>query len=322
MQYTIEIVIRYSLYLLSLIFAWIAFAPMVVPSIQKRRSHSRFKGSFDIEEQRSRLPKGKWYRNMELFLMSTIGKSSPIAIFSFISISAFLAILSALFLHENGFPFSNMLIGALLIGGSPTIVLYVRRQTVRVDSSYEADALLAELISQLKLNNLNMLQAIDSTIGRIDKLRYSKKALARLSMKIKESGSAEQIGRYTEEFAYTFKTNWSQLLANNIYLAIVYRDNVKEALDDILLELTGVKSINAKGNQNNSETFLIIKYVAPLGYIASVFGIIRYYHFSWSKFLNYQFVTPMGRKAFVFFFCLLIANYIIYIFIRKPKNDI
>lgn len=321
MQQTLDITIRYSLYSLSLFFAWIAFAPLIVPSIKKRRDRNRFKGSFDVEEQMSKLPQGKWYRDMELFLISTIGTGSPLAVFSFLSLSVFIAILSGLFMHESGFSFSNTLIGITLMGGGPAITLYLRRESIRVESSYEGDALISELISQLKLNHENMIQAIDMTIPRIKNLKYSKKSLTRLSMQIKESGSAEQIEKYTEEFSYTFNTNWSELLANNIYLAIVYRDNVKDALDDILLELTASKSINEKGKQANSESFLIIKYVAPLGYLASVFGTIRYFHMPWQKFINYQFVNPMGRQSFLLLLFLLFVNYGIYIFMRKPKND-
>lgn len=321
MQQILDTSIRYFLYSLSLLFAWIAFAPLIVPSIKKRRDRSRFKGSFDVEEQISKLPRGKWYRDMELFLISTIGTGSPISVFSFLSLSVFLIILSGLLMHESGFSFSNNLVGAVVMGVLPAFILYLRRESIRVDSSYEGDALISELSSQLKLNHQNMIQAIDMTIPRIKNLKYSKKALTRLSMRIKESGSVEQIWKYTEEFSYSFNTNWSELLANNIYLAIVYRDSVKEALDDILLELTTAKSINEKGKQANSESFLIIKYVAPLSYLASVFGTIRYFHMSWQKFINYQFYNSMGRNSFLLIFFLLLFNYGIYIFMRKPKND-
>ncbi|PLT43522.1 hypothetical protein B8V81_5062 [Paenibacillus pasadenensis] len=141
-------------------------------------------------------------------------------------------------------------------------------------------------------------------------------------MGVKENGSSLEIERLTKTFSYTFGTNWAELLANNIYLAIVYRDNVKEALDDILDELTNAKAVNEKGNQENSESFMIIKFVAPVSYIASVFAIVHYFDFSWSKFISYQFGSKYGIQSFLLVLLFMFINLLIFVFLRRPKNDI
>lgn len=319
-MHQLEQIIRYTVYLLTLLFTWITVSPLIVPTIKKRRERSRFKGNYEIQIEAAK-PKGRWYRELELFLITTIGIGSQFAVFTFIAVSVFCGCLTALFLQEAGYGLSQKIIVALLVMLLPAFILYIRRQNIRINSSYEGDVLITELIAQYKLNHLNMLEAIDKTVPRLLKQKNTRRSLTRLSMKIKESGNVDDIERYTQEFTYTFGTNWSQLLANNIYMAIVYRDGVKEALEDILDELTQTKKINEKGNQDNGESFLIIKYVAPGGYIISILSLFRYFDFSWKKFLIYQFKNPMGLNSFLFFGFFLILNSIIYLFMRKPKND-
>lgn len=312
--------IRYSFYLLTLVFAWMVISPLIIPSIKNKRNNSRFVGGFEPTVQFKK-PKSLWYRELELFLITTIGVATPFIVFSFVVVSSFLAILTGLFLYGTGSDNNRILIGAVISGALPAFILFIRRKNIRITSSYEGDELITELLAQYKLNHLNMIEAIDKTIPRLKKSKYTKRALTRLSLSIKENGSAEDLEMFTQEFSYTFATNWAQLLSNNIYMAIVYRDDVKEALEDILEELTGTKSINEKGNQENSESFLIIKYIMPIGYVISALAIMKYFDFSWKKFLSYQFHNPMGMKSFMLFALLLVFNYIIFIFMRRPKND-
>lgn len=317
----LEIAIRYGLYLLTLVFAWIAVSPLIVPSIKMNRVRSRFRGDFQVNIEIKK-PNGRWYRQLELFLITTIGYGTPFIVFSFLSLTVFLFALSFLFLRESGTSLTNALLGSAVVGGLPVFVLFMRRQNIRISSSYEGDGLITELIAQYKLNYMNMVEAIDKTIPRLKGYRHTRRALTRLSLGLKENGKAEDIERLTQEFAYAFATNWAELLANNIYMAIIYRDDVREALQDILSELTSIKAVNEKGNRDNIETFFMIKYVAPLGYIASVYGLLQYFGFSWNKFIEYQFENPLGVKGFIFVVVTFILNFVLYVFFKKPRNDI
>ncbi|WP_101809508.1 hypothetical protein [Paenibacillus pasadenensis] len=313
-----ETLLRYLIYFLTVGCAWLAVSPLVVPSFFRRRQRNRFRGA-DEEKWR---PKGRFYTKMELFLSSTIGAGSPFVVYSYVVFSVALAAMTLLFLSGSSTGLINALVISLLVGGMPTLILLVWRQRIRIGSSYEGDAVISELIAQYKLNHLNMLEAIDKTIPRVRTSKYSRRALSRLSMGVKENGSSLEIERLTKTFSYTFGTNWAELLANNIYLAIVYRDNVKEALDDILDELTNAKAVNEKGNQENSESFMIIKFVAPVSYIASVFAIVHYFDFSWSKFISYQFGSKYGIQSFLLVLLFMFINLLIFVFLRRPKNDI
>lgn len=148
-------------------------------------------------------------------------------------------------------------------GGTPYLLLYMKLRAINVNSSYEADILVTELISQYKMNYLNMVEAIDQTIIRLKRDLYTRKALFRLSLDVKECRNREELEVIVKEFAFSIGTEWAILLSNNIYQAIAYRDDVREGLEDILNELIALKAVNETNKQNNSETFLIIKYVAP-----------------------------------------------------------
>lgn len=311
---------RYTLYLLTLLFAWMAFSPLIIPSIKNQRNKSRFVGH--DEPIVGVKPKSRWYRDLELFLVTTIGIATPFVVYTFIFGSLFLAILTGLFLNGIGSDNNRILMGSVLVGALPGFILYIKRMNVRINSSYEGDEMLTELIAQYKLNRKNIMEAIDKTVIRLKKSSHARKALTRLSLSIKENGRAEDIENAIDEFSYTFDTNWSKLLGNNIYMALIYRDDVKDALEDILTELTSTKSINEKGNQENGESFLIIKYVSPAGYIISVLATLKYFDFTWKKFIDYQFHEAMGLKSFLLFFLMMIINFLIFMFTRKPKNDI
>ncbi|WP_240416486.1 hypothetical protein [Paenibacillus periandrae] len=243
------------------------------------------------------------------------------ALYTFFLISGVLAFFSLLFCIRSSQTVLTSILTCSIAAGAPYLILLIKLRAIHVNSSYEADTLVTELISQYKLNYLNMVEAIDQTIIRLPRNLYTRKALFRLSLDIKECRNQTELEDIVKEFAFSVGTEWAILLSNNIYQAIAYRDDVREGLEDILNELIALKTVNETNKQNNSETFLIIKYVAPIAYVLSVYGLIHYLGFSTKKFISYQFYDPQGLQYFVYTLVCISGNFIIYYFIRRPKND-
>ncbi len=262
-----------------------------------------------------------WRQHIEKLLYTTLNRNSSFVYTTFIVLSIVLFSVSLLILYNLEQQLLINLMLSLFAGFTPYFLLRIRLYQIRVNSSYEAENLVTELISQYKMNYFNMMEAIDQTIPHLKKQPNTKKALIRLSYALKQYRSAKELDEIIREFIYSINTSWAMLLANNIFLSIEYGDNVKEALEDIVNDLIDLKNINEKNQQYNNETFVMIKYVAPGAYLFSIFSMFYIFNFTFKKFINYQFRNPIGFKFFILTITLIIFNYIVYSFIKKPKND-
>jgi len=298
---------------------WLLIYPLLKPFFNLRRIKRRFRESSFVEQKD--LKKSKVIKHFELLLSVTLNNKTPYAIYTFMLISGFLFFLTLIFMLNSGNQLFINLFFAVGIAAIPYLVLRVKLHNIRVSSSYEANALITELNNQYKINYLNMIEAIDKTIPRLHKQPYSKKALTRFSLAIKQYKNSMDLEEIIKEFNYSIDTAWSMLLATNLFLSIEYGDDVRESLDDIIADLKDLKNISEKNKQYNHESFMIIKYIAPATYILSVLAMFYIFGFNIDKFIEYQFNNPLGLKFFLLVTFFIAINYIIYFLIRKPKND-
>lgn len=316
---TVEEIVRYIIYAIILLITWLLISPTIHPLLQQRQTNRRYRG---VQKENEQKPKrNKFVIHLERIIRISLNTRSKTAIYTFFLISGILFFFALLFCIRSEQTIFFSILTCAAAGSTPYLILFVRLRSIHVTSSYEADTLVTELISQYKLNFLNMLEAIDQTIIRLRKDMYTRKSLFRLSLDMKESRSKEEIEEITNEFAYSLGTEWGKLLANNIYQAVANRDDVREGLEDILNELLALKSVNEANKQYNSESFIIIKIVAPAAYLFSVYGAIKWLGFSPQKFIEYQLKNPQGLQYFVYTMCSIALNYFVYFFIRRPKND-
>lgn len=265
--------------------------------------------------------KNRFVEHIEMLLSITYNFNSSYYLIFFFLISTFLFCVSFIvFLNSGKHILINILL-SILIGLLPYLTLKIRLYNIRVLSSYEAEGLITELISQYKINHFNMIEAIDKTIPKISEQPYSQKALFKLSIAIKQYQDEKDLENIINEFNYNINTSWSFLLANNLFLSIGQGDDVYEALEDILDELKDLKRIFEKNKQYNNETLIMIKYVTPLIYLLSVYTMFAIFGFDIDKFINYQFNDPIGLKFFVLIISFIGLNYFIYIFLKRQKND-
>lgn len=315
----IDSIVYIITYLGCFLGVWLILYPIISRLVNRIRVYTRFRIS--RIQRKSKIFNCKLFSHIELLLSVTLNIKTTYSIITFCVISVFLIGTSLVFLLNSEISIFICLIISTIFGLFPYMILRIRLHNIRVNSSYEGTILISELINQYKINYFNMIEAVDETIPRLDKQLYSKKALFRFSLAVKQYCGNEELEEIINEFNYSINTSWSLLLANNIYLSIDKGDDVREALNDILEDLSDLKKINEKNKQYNHETYVMIKFIAPSFYILSIFAMFGIFGFTIDKFIDFQFNNPTGLKFFLLIILSISINYIIYFVIRKPKND-
>lgn len=315
MLYQAEMLIRYVLYMVMFLLAWIIISPIFFPS-NPGRSTKRFRMLQEGQFQNSR-----GYQHIRRLLAVTLQIRSNRAVNTFYLLSSLLFVVTLLFTSSIGGGFLFISVVSSFFGLLPYILLRLKLHSIRISSSYEGDTLVTELISQYKINYFNMLEAIDATILKLDAGLRTRKALMRLSLALKESGSPEAINHSITEFIYSIDTNWSKLLGTNLYLAIVHQDDVTDSLEDILDELINLRKLQEENKQENSEAYFMIKFAAPAIFALTIWLMFAFLDMTIQQYIENQFKHPMGFEYFIYCVVGMFANIAVYLYTHKPKND-
>lgn len=315
MWLTLEMLIRYLLYVIVFIIFWLVLFPVFFQNRFKKgiRRIPRWK------PEPSREP--VWAAHIRKILTVTMQLHSIRAVLTFYLLSVLLFVMTFLFCWKLGLRPSLVIGAALFFGLLPYLLLRIRLYAIRIGSSYEGDVLVTELISQYKINYFNMMEAIDATIPRLPADLLTRKALMRLSMQLKENGGQEDVNEAIMEFTFAINTNWANLLGTNVYLAIIDQNQVTESMEDILDELVNLRKLNEAGKQENAESYFMIVYFVPLLFISSIISMFIFMNMPLAQWIDYQFKHPLGLQSFVLCIILLFANGALYLYTKKPKND-
>lgn len=211
---------------------------------------------------------------------------------------------------------------AFSIAASPYVVLLVRLRTIRIDGSYEGETLVIELTNYYKENYYNMREAIDLLSNSSSLGAFSKTNLFRLSIALKSFRTEEELDKAIQSFVFAYNTEWAIMLGMNIKIAVFNGINVSVSLDDIVNELKLVREMTETEKRFNSESISMIRYLFIPLYLYSVFATIKYIGFSFEKFIEYQFFTPLGLKSFILTMLSITFSFILLIIIKKPKFDL
>lgn len=316
MLISLEMLLRYFLYLIMFILSWLVLSPLFFFSGFKRGMRRIRKWNPESAEREP-----SFIRHIRRILTVTLHLRSRRAAVTFYLLSFSLLVMTFLFCWGIGLHPLFVLLVSGFFGLLPYLLLRVRLHAIRIGSSYEGDVLVTELIGQYKINYLNMMEAIDATIPRLPPELLTRKALMRLSMQLKENGGPDEMNDIILEFTYAINTNWANLLGTNLYLALVYQDQVTESLEDILDELVNLRKINEAGKQENAEAYFMINYFVPLLFIASFVCMFTFMNLSLPQFIDYQFKHPLGLQNFILCLVLLVSNTGLYLYTKRPKND-
>lgn len=309
--YYIETFIRYFIYIIIMFGTWLAVYQLLQPIRTKKKFN--FKST---NKEKSPL-----FKHIEMVVSVTYNTKSHFVVSTFYVISITLAALTFMLLNSLGKSILNAVIFSLLASMLPYILLRTRLRSIRIESSYEAEGVVTEIINQYKINHNNMSEAIDRAIPRLKKQPWTKKALFRIASELARYQTKEELQDIILEFTFSIDTQWAIVLGNNIFLAIEYGDDVNESLEDILDELKDLNRVNQKNNQINNESYVMIKYVSPISFIFSIFIIFKNFHFTLNKYIDYQFRNTLGLKFFTLTIVAILLNFIVYTLVKKPKND-
>lgn len=302
-----------GLYFLLILGIWAVFSQNIA-WLFKRVYYSRFR-----IEKKSWTTSGRWYKYLDKLIAITYGRASHVTIYGFIILTVSLPVVFfTLLFHRTSLSFACLT--SAFFGILPYLYLRIKLGVIRIEGSYEADVVVAELLNQYKMNYTNMIEAIDAMVN-LKEAPICRKAFYRLSLVLKGYKTHEELLAGIEEMVFTVDTDWMRMLTNNIYVSIDRGMDVVIGLEDILQELREAKSTAEKSKQINIEGFSILKYLSPVMYFATVWVAVRYFGFTLSKFIKYQFYTPIGIKFFILILILITVNMIIMLVFQKRKYD-
>ena len=313
------VIINILKYIILFIFAfglWLIIFPYIKPTFHKSKKF-RFK-NLNSDDAVTNI---KFINEINRLILVSTNNNSRLFINSFYFVSILLFIL-ALFATINAhFNFLLSIAFSIFTGLLPYIFLKIRLRKIRVSASWEAQITITELINQYKINFLNMFEALRKTETILYNNSYTKKAIIRLVKDLSIYQTKDDLQKAIDDFVYAFDTQWAIELGNNIYLSIEYGDNVSDSLDNLINELKDLNDIAEDRKKLNNESFIMIKFATPISYIGTVFVIFKNFHFTFIKFIEYQFINQLGLKFFILTILSIIFNFIIYDIFKKQKND-
>lgn len=272
------------------------------------------------ERNRETVPEGL---NEEIIHLLQItmdsGSKRALAVFWTISAAgpaAFFAIM-----REKLEPALIMAVCAFL-GAMPAILLAGRLKKMRVKNSKEGKILLSELIDNYKINYFNMQQAVEITAMTIEEAPNCKRLLFNLSKGLNRAGSSGEIRKLLEDFKFSIGTSWASILADNMFFALSSGIKVTAAMEDLLQTVAKAEKIEEYARRDNNESVLILKYMAPICYLLTVIGGIKYFGLTTGEFVKFQFGTEAGLAWFTVSVLTYAAALVIKEFLTKSKLDL
>lgn len=213
------------------------------------------------------------------------------------------------------------LVLALFCASMPVAILYSKMQGMRNKGSKEGIALISELYRQYKMNNLNMLKAIELTISSKGDFNTCKKQLYILLIRMQDAASNSDIRKCCKNMAFALGTNWSKSLATCIEISATKGTDVSLALIDVIEQLKTAKKMAEERKRLNGESMRMTLFLVPLLYFLTIIVSLKYLNISVVKFLTNQFYTPKGLLLFMVNLFLFVINLTIMNLIDSGRMD-
>ena len=217
---------------------------------------------------------------------------------------------------------SMSLICGILALSLPTVLLLMRLNGKRIGSSREGDLMIQELLANYKVYDFNMKEAIEVTSRNLEGAPYCKSLLVDLINRLNKVFTKEEVEKVLDDFKYSLGTAWGNALASDIYFAQVHGIKVTESLEDLAQSITKSRQVVEHSRREHNEAHLMLKYLAPISYVLSVICACRFFGFTLSKFIIYQFTTGLGLQWFVITMVLYIVGLVMNSWLSNEKMDI
>ncbi|MEG0292272.1 MAG: hypothetical protein RR495_03810 [Anaerovoracaceae bacterium] len=252
---------------------------------------------------------------------ATLGLKGETYVLYFILVSILLATFGII-LTLKVLPFALGMFVTFGLMSLPFIILSVKLQNSRVFASREGDLLITELLNNYKICYYNMEEAISKTAIELNDAPYSKKILFNLAKGLAVKATAEEIQELLDVFKYSISTTWGNILATNIYFATTSGMKVTNSLQDLSDSIIKARKVMEYGKRENNESVLMLKYLAPVCYILTYIGAVKFFGFTISKFINYQFGTNTGLTWFIIIITVYTVGIIVSSFLTKTKMEL
>ncbi len=278
-------------------------------------------GEYMYESERDIKKIQGYKKEIAMLLSATTGNDSVKSVNIFIYSSVALGIATFYiysFIHSL---FLGIII-AIFISCTPYVFLRMKLQLLRINSSKEGDLVVSQVLNFYKINHYNMKEAIEKAALELEGAPNSKLILMNLAKELNNTKDQSDIEEHLEKFKYAFGTIWANVLSNNIYFAEVLGLKVTTSLVDLLNLIKNSRKVMEFEKRENNEGNIILKFLAPLIYILSIFVACYFFDFTIIKFINYQFFTSTGLFWFFIVCITFFIGYIGIFAISKRKMDI
>ncbi|MBK5253201.1 MAG: hypothetical protein JJE03_01815 [Peptostreptococcaceae bacterium] len=259
--------------------------------------------------------------DLVMLLNSTLGFKGDKSINRFISFSIVLSILTVALLL-NRINITMVLMVSAVVSLLPYIVLRTKLKVDRRTNANEGDLVIAEILNSYKFTGYNMRAAIEHTALNMTNAPHMKNVILDLSKDMNLASDERDIKKSLFKFRYKVNTAWSDILSSNMYFALTKGVVVTDALADLLQAVENSKTVKEHLKRESNEANLMIIYMAPICYLLTVIGGIKFFNFTLKKFFSYQFLTDTGIKWFLVIVITYCIGILAKIYINDNKLDI
>lgn len=312
-----EVLIRNILWATFFAGIWMIFYPYIVKTAKEKiKKRSR------LSIERASVKKEKAYiTTIRQFIGAAIGKDSAFAAYTLIFILVLSSVFSLTILKSTGRTPLEIMLGMV---SSPAIIigfLFYRLRQMRVKTSHEGKYLINELLNNYRINHKNIIEAIEQSVYSLKNQPSAKALMANLAISLKEIHDNDDLRSAVDEINYRINSKWALLLSNLIYAAVKDGDDITEGLIDLSKDLAELDQINEKNKQINLEGTIMIYWFIPAIILGGLYFVFKYAGFTLDKYIEYQFVNDIGFTMFYYSAMSVSVTFLIFLFLRKEKND-
>lgn len=207
-------------------------------------------------------------------------------------------------------------------GMTPYLLIVIRLHDKRVSRSAEGDILIQELLSNYKIYDFNMKEAVEKTAFSIEGADNAKVLMIKLAKSLNTTATAQEVEKHLSQFRYAINTSWCNALASDIFFGHVHGIRVDVAMEDLQQSMLKGRRVREHGKRENNEAAVMIRYISPLCMLLSVAGACKFFGFTVKKYMSYQFGTALGLKWFLIMVILYICGFAICRLFSGEKMDI
>ena len=316
----IDYIIKILIIIMFLIGNWLVFGRSISLSIKETLNHKKVIKSIRRNKSKKQYD-SSIIKHINMILNILMKKDIEYEGVVFIIISILIFMISFIFLIQNQTLFISIIF-SIILGFIPYIIIMINIKNIRINGSYDGTNLVVNILNNYKQNFYNMLEAIEQTIPMKNISSFSKRNLTKLSLKLRSYKDEEELDEAIKTFVFAYDTEWAILLGQNIKIAVLDGTDISYSLNDVLIELKNAGDIIELNKRFNNDSFNIIKYLLIPLYLFTIYLCNSTFGFSLKKYLNYQFVNPLGQKSALVMFSSIIICFIVLMLNKKPKYDI